>query len=126
VPTKFSLLLFLVTLLAGSLLAQPAKPATADRHKANGVECAGCHGTGKKEPATSDACLSCHQSFEEVAKRTAALTPNPHSNHFVSESDVECTSCHHGHKADENACARCHRGMTFERKTAAPGHGGKP
>jgi fumarate reductase flavoprotein subunit len=126
VSMKHCLSLLLVILFAGSLLAQPARPATADRHKANGVECAGCHRTGKKEPVTSDACLSCHQSFEEVAKRTAALTPNPHANHFIKDNDVECTSCHHGHTADEVACARCHRGMIFERKAAAPGSVGRP
>lgn len=124
---KFSLSLFLVLLFAGPLLAQaPAtRPFTSDRHKANGVECEGCHGTGKKEPATSEACLKCHQSFEDVAQRTKDLTPNPHSNHFIKENDVECTSCHHGHKADAIACAQCHRGMTFDRP-APPTPQGKP
>jgi fumarate reductase flavoprotein subunit len=95
------------------------KPFLGERHVANGLECSACHGEGeKKDPVKSDKCLTCHTSFEEVAKQTMDWNPNPHSNHVVESGDVECTSCHHGHKPSEVFCHSCHADMKFERKAA--------
>jgi dihydrodipicolinate reductase len=51
-----------------------------------------------------------------VAERSVAYVPNPHKNHITESNDVECTVCHHGHKADNPACLACHMGLTFEKK----------
>ena len=96
-----------------------SKPFLADRHVANALECSACHGEGeKKEPVSADKCLQCHTSFQEVAAQTKDLKPNPHSNHLVESGDVECTSCHHGHKPSEIFCHSCHETLKFERKAA--------
>jgi len=95
------------------------KPFLADRHATKGLECAACHGEGeKKQPVKADKCLECHTSFQEVAEQTKDLKPNPHSNHLVESGDVECTSCHHGHKVSEIFCQSCHDNMKFEAKAA--------
>jgi fumarate reductase flavoprotein subunit len=96
----------------------PDKPFLADRHGTLGLECSACHGEGEKKAVKSEKCLECHTSFEEVAKATKDLNPNPHQNHVVESGDAECTSCHHGHKANEIYCRTCHEKMTFERKAA--------
>ena len=98
--------------------AQPAKAAKApdapsasgaflaDRHKAAGIVCAGCHGEDREALIRNPACLGCHESFEKLAARTKDMHVNPHrSPHF---KDLECTSCHMGHKADVNFCQDCH------------------
>jgi fumarate reductase flavoprotein subunit len=113
---KFGLSLFLIFFLASPLLAQTVKPPTADRHKAKGIDCVSCHGTGEKKPVTGEVCLSCHKSYEEVAKRTTALGPNPHSNHFIETNVVDCTSCHHGHKPSSITCELCHDGIAFDHR----------
>ena len=103
------------------------KPFTADRHVARGLNCANCiscfscHGEGDKKTAVgSDKCLACHRSFKEVAEKTQGLRPNPHQNHLVESGNVECTSCHNGHKANEISCWSCHATMNFEGKLADP------
>jgi fumarate reductase flavoprotein subunit len=107
------------TLLASQLaFGQETKPFTANRHITAGLECKSCHGEGKKQPVTGDKCLECHTSFEEVAKRTQDMKPNPHENHITESTDLDCTKCHQGHKADVVYCTNCHTGLTFKRSSA--------
>jgi hypothetical protein len=95
------------------------KPFAADLHKQRGLECTACHKEAKpKTPASAEACLTCHQSMETVAEKTADRKPNPHKNHITEASDLECTLCHKGHKADAPMCHQCHIGMEFEKKEA--------
>jgi hypothetical protein len=97
--------------------AQEKRPFTADRHKALKIACAGCHQEAKPEKAApAEACLKCHQSLDGVAERTKNLKPNPHKNHLTEGSDVECTQCHLGHKADTLICNQCHGEITFEKQ----------
>jgi hypothetical protein len=92
---------------------------TADRHKSRGISCVGCHKEAEpKTAADAKICLTCHKSLEAVAKRTEDYDKNPHSNHITGSSDVECTQCHQGHKADTILCHRCHSGMKFEKAAA--------
>lgn len=116
----FAILLSTVFLASLMAVGEQVKPFTADRHKALGLTCADCHGEGQKAPVTGDKCLSCHQSYEEVAKRTQDIHPNPHSNH-LTENDLDCTGCHHGHKADQIYCSTCHSGISFKRNPPTVG-----
>lgn len=102
--------------IAQMTFSQQAKSSfTSDRHLAQGLQCSDCHGEGKKQPVRGDKCLECHQSFEEVAKRTEDMKPNPHSNHITESTDLDCTNCHKGHKQNEIYCVTCHKTMTFNR-----------
>ena len=101
------------------LAAAEERPFMADRHKTAKVACAGCH-DGEEQPktaATQKGCITCHKSLEAVAERTKDFEKNPHKNHITDSSDVECTQCHQGHKADIVLCNQCHSGMTFEKAT---------
>jgi len=96
------------------------KPYLSDRHVAKGMECKSCHGdTTPQKPVETAKCLECHKSFDEVAKKTADMSPNPHSNHIVDSQDLDCTSCHHAHKANELYCSQCHADMEMQRNSAA-------
>lgn len=97
------------------LTTPDGKPTTAKKHIDNGLDCTACHGEGKKQPVESDKCLECHESFKAVSERTKDMKPNPHANHLVDSDGVECTQCHHGHKAMTVVCLRCHASFTFDR-----------
>jgi len=89
-------------------LAQPQsrKPAwLADKHVASGLTCASCHGDARPSDVALDTCLSCHGSYKELARKTASRSMNPHDSHYPG---LECTTCHHGHRKQENFCADCH------------------
>lgn len=90
--------------------AQPPaqdKNFLADKHAALGLDCEACHNNRPKtKPVKTAQCLSCHESYEKLAERTKKLDHNPHAGHFI---DLECTQCHHGHKASENYCDSCHK-----------------
>jgi hypothetical protein len=106
-------------LWTGLALAQGKGPFTAERHQKRGVACVACHGEAQpKAPASAKACLACHKSLEAVAERTAGYEKNPHNNHMTQSSDLECTQCHQGHKADTPICHQCHEGMKFEKPEA--------
>ena len=108
-----------VALWTGVAISEETKPFTAERHKTNKVACIGCHAIEKPtEPASEKACLACHKSLEAVAERTQNRTPNPHKNHLTEGSDVECTQCHFGHKADTPLCHQCHTGLEFVKEDA--------
>lgn len=115
---KFVFTLAAAFLFAQFAIGQEAKHFTADKHVAKGLDCAACHGDGPKKPVHGAKCLECHTSFEEVAKKTTDIKPNPHANHIVESSDLECTECHQGHKADVVYCANCHSGLAFKRNSA--------
>ena len=104
-----------MVLMTSFAVGQGEKKFTADRHKTAGLECLSCHAEGAKKAVESDQCLTCHESFQAVAKRTKDLNPNPHDNHITQ--NAECTQCHHGHKADDNVCMSCHSSMEFKRKS---------
>lgn len=101
----------------GLAAVEEKKEFTADRHAKNGLACDVCHSEGQATtPASGKACLKCHQSLESVAERTKDFERNPHQNHITESSDVECTQCHNGHKADVPLCNQCHSGFVFEKK----------
>ena len=94
-----------LTLAAGSAFA--ADHSLADRHVARGLECASCH---KPAPAPGavvkqDACKTCH-SYDDLAKRTAKLEPNPHYTHL---GDVNCVECYRVHLDLHLMCNDCHK-----------------
>jgi hypothetical protein len=81
-------------------------------HMRNQITCSSCH--GKNLPQKGDAvekerCLVCHQSYQELAKKTKpAKFPerNPHENHL---GEIECALCHKAHKPSASFCLDCHR-----------------
>lgn len=122
IGVKYKLNIFataaILIITSGSVSAQN-KPALADRHQNSGLTCEACHDTNPKQIVEGDKCLICHENSASVAKRTIALSPNPHSNHLL---DIDCTKCHLGHKAQVNYCQNCHSEMIFEKKAG----GSKP
>jgi hypothetical protein len=82
----------------------------SDKHIKTGITCENCHGTEKVAAGAAVSmtkCLSCHGSYEKLAKRTEKMTLNPHVDYHLGELD--CNVCHHGHKADQNHCESCHK-----------------
>ena len=95
-----------LTMLCFSHALQATEEGIAVRHKAEGVECASCHGDDNEAIVVNATCLECHNSYEELAGRTEDMHLNPHKNpHFL---DLDCTSCHIGHRANQNFCQDCH------------------
>lgn len=92
---------------------QAARGKVADLHKAQGVSCEDCHDKGPRKVVEMEKCLTCHESYPKVAERTKGLKPNPHDSHLM---ELDCLSCHHGHKAFELYCSTCHGDMKFEKK----------
>jgi len=93
-------------LLSSALFAAEVKQFLGDRHKSVGIECVSCHGKDVKEIIPNQNCLSCHKSYEDLGEKTRDMHLNPHrSPHFL---DLDCTSCHQGHAADQNFCQNCH------------------
>lgn len=107
-------------LWTGLAIAQEKSAFTADRHQKRSIACISCHGEAQpKAPASAKACLACHKSLAAVAERTGNFEKNPHNNHMTQSSEIECTQCHQGHKADTPICHQCHEGMKFEKIPAA-------
>lgn len=82
----------------------------ADRHVAKGINCQICHGPDKanmQEP-TTETCTQCHP-VKPLVEKTAKVKPtNPHiSPHYAT--DLDCSSCHAGHREGENFCNQCHQ-----------------
>ncbi len=93
----------------------PAGPAFGDQAKAakkfhqdNGLNCDDCH---QENPPAKDVagkvCLDCHAKGDrkKVQELTKEIEPNPHEDH---EGGLDCTACHHEHKASEDHCVACH------------------
>ena len=84
------------------------------------MECTSCHGdTTPQKPVETAKCLECHTSFDELSKKTVDMSPNPHSNHIIDSQDLDCSSCHHAHKANELYCTTCHADMELKRNSAS-------
>ncbi|KAA0887965.1 cytochrome c3 family protein [Oryzomonas rubra] len=93
-----------------SLYAGDKKMSLADKHKSEGVACVSCHGKDVNEIVPNQNCLACHESFEKIAERTKDMPINPHkSAHFI---DLECSTCHDGHKDGTVFCQSCHGPIT--------------
>ena len=102
---------------AGLIVAEEKKEFTADRHKKQNISCNACHGQEQpKSAASAKACLTCHKSMEAMGERTKDFDKNPHKNHLTEASDLECTQCHQGHKADTILCDQCHTGFKYNKK----------
>lgn len=80
----------------------------ADRHmKQSALTCQSCHSEKPaKDPVEKDTCLKCHISYEDLAKKTSELTPNPHENHMTGG---DCSDCHHAHRPPAMMCDSCHQ-----------------
>lgn len=81
----------------------------ADRHAKLGVKCEQCHSV--QMPAAgakvkNQSCLTCHQSYDALAKKTEKLNPNPHRTHL---GNVRCSDCHSGHVQARLMCNDCHK-----------------
>lgn len=83
-----------------------------DQHRRQGLACHSCHSDPVNESKASEVqtgCVKCHGDTVEMAGKTAALSyaNNPHNS--PPHSGGECSACHHGHKAFEDACGMCHK-----------------
>lgn len=85
-------------------------PVLADVHKAKGLQCASCHEKGKKvkvddnEAIPNKQCVICHGNLSTLSKKSKHEI-NPHKSHL---GDINCTTCHHGHKPSTTYCLSCH------------------
>ncbi len=95
---------------AGTQAPAAANTFLADKHKAAGLDCNACHIESQSKPPDTKVCLQCHGPYDKLAARTEKVEPNPHASH---QGELECESCHHGHKASVDFCAKCH---TFDFK----------
>jgi hypothetical protein len=78
----------------------------ADKHKAAGISCEGCHKENPpKERVLAAVCTKCHGDQAKVAEQTQKVIPNPHESHL---GNVKCEFCHHAHKRSEDYCGTCH------------------
>ena len=78
-------------------------------HGLNEVGCGDCHeNLSNPEPSSTESCLGCHESYENVVKKTEFLGHfNPHnSKHYGNKQD--CSVCHFVHEKSDNLCAGCH------------------
>lgn len=89
----------------------------ADRHQAKGLGCVMCHETDKPDSfaeVSSEKCLTCHGSREDLAAKTSKWsTKNPHKNHL---GEVDCSVCHKGHQKSESYCLNCHKNFEMPMK----------
>ena len=87
--------------------SETVKPPLNKHRKYAELTCIDCHLTATPKRLTTEQCLSCHGSLEEVAEATKNLDPDPHNSpHYGPELD--CDLCHHEHSVSENFCAQCH------------------
>ena len=91
-------------------MAACANAATlADRHASYGAKCESCHVVKTPEEGArvkNEQCLACHGSYEQLAEKTAKVTPNPHDSHL---GKVRCSDCHVGHADPKLMCNDCHK-----------------
>jgi hypothetical protein len=82
----------------------------SDKHIKAGLNCQDCHETATVAAGAKvgmPKCLTCHESYEKLAKRTEKMKLNPHIDYHLGVLD--CNVCHHGHSADQNHCESCHK-----------------
>ena len=106
--------LFALAALAFTTSAASAGQQVKPYHKALATNCAACHTqenavAGNPFVIPDDkACISCHGSYADLAKKTAKLEePNPHKSHHYGEG-ISCTACHAEHKPSTVYCNQCH------------------
>ena len=77
-----------------------------NKHVQNAT-CRDCHLTDSpKVKASSEQCLECHGSYEDVAELTMEAFPvNPHNSHY---GNMKCTQCHVIHGRSVLYCNTCH------------------
>ncbi|MEG2153450.1 MAG: cytochrome c3 family protein [Burkholderiaceae bacterium] len=81
-------------------------------HAKKGISCAGCHGKALPQlddKPTTERCLACHGSYEQLAAKTPGqdhASRNPHQSHL---GPINCTVCHKAHQTSETYCLDCHR-----------------
>lgn len=97
-----------------------AAPAAADLASAHGqrqIACAACHSNANPTalPAeqslaeTNQACISCHGDMKKLAEITRPKLANKHINpHDSHLAQIDCLTCHTGHKKGESYCLQCH------------------
>lgn len=79
----------------------------AQRHMKKGIQCAQCHSNNDvNKPVRKAECLTRHQSYEAMAKRTDGVDPNSHYNHY---GDRDGSTCHKGHQQSVVSCNTCHK-----------------
>lgn len=84
-------------------------------HERLSFDCIHCHDNQGNDPAKfknpgDKGCLSCHESKEHMARRTAfmdLLDANPH-NSIHDGPTLYCDECHMEHKKSFNMCDECH------------------
>jgi len=78
----------------------------ADKHKNVGLDCSSCHnGTPPNSKVSMDSCTKCHGDYIKIAEKTISVKPNPHDSHL---GNIDCDSCHLGHKPSVDYCQNCH------------------
>jgi fumarate reductase flavoprotein subunit len=78
----------------------------AEKHKAAGIECAGCHKESPpKAQVETPSCAACHGDYVALAAKTEKKHPNPHASH---QGEMPCESCHHSHARSVDYCSQCH------------------
>jgi hypothetical protein len=76
------------------------------RHAQQSVTCGLCHGKSFPETrASMEQCLTCHGSYQHLAKLTEDVYPNPHNSHL---GEIRCTLCHKAHEQSVLYCNLCH------------------
>lgn len=102
-------LVLLSALFLTAISAQAAgTPTLKDWHK--NLACTSCHQMDASTPPSTESCLTCHESIDAVAKRTAYLNErgiNPHDNYHYGKN-ADCLMCHREHRASYDACNECH------------------
>lgn len=81
--------------LSALLAVGATAPASAAETKAAGshasLPCDTCHKGGEMKAPAKETCLTCHESYAAVAKRTEKMNPNPHFSH---RGEPRCSNCH--------------------------------
>lgn len=84
-------------------------PAAANPETAESANPPAANGFGGPIPEFDQNCLSCHESYEAVAEKTAHYgDSNPHNS--VHGSYETCENCHAGDKVvnEDHKCLSCH------------------
>ena len=100
----------LCALALTAAFAVQAAPAMKIMGPHASLDCAVCHANGTFKTPAKETCLTCHQSYEAVAKRTEKMNPNPHFSH---RGQPNCSNCHSMHAKPRFECNDCH---TFDVK----------
>ncbi|PSM51792.1 cytochrome c3 [Campylobacter blaseri] len=80
-------------------------------HEKLGFTCSNCH--KEKDPKeykalSTDECLSCHKSYENLAELTSYLGYDDNIHASPHYPNMDCATCHSSHKKSKNYCVMCH------------------